>query len=208
MSFSNSDVISADKQSIFGDTYSGVVSPLVPHVHPYPTRFHGPIYNYPRFYRPYRTQSFMVPGNYLNPNLSVSGLGDSDSGATRQMLIGFGLLAASAIFLYFKSKEAKKATPNLRANRNAKKNSDAPNLKRQPRCPVGTEVQTLVFDRAYFTPDTAKKWANKHGFKSKKVDQKPNALRIRQHDPANFMPELFRTIYFRPGVKAVVGCPR
>jgi hypothetical protein len=36
-------------ESIFGDTENGVPSPLVPHVHPYPTRYHGPIFNQPMF---------------------------------------------------------------------------------------------------------------------------------------------------------------
>jgi len=42
-----------DRQSIFGDTYEGVPSPLVPHEHPYPTRYHGANWTYPRFGLPY-----------------------------------------------------------------------------------------------------------------------------------------------------------
>jgi hypothetical protein len=38
---------------IFGDTSEGVPNPLVPHVHPYPTRYHGPIFNQPQFTRPF-----------------------------------------------------------------------------------------------------------------------------------------------------------
>lgn len=39
--------------SIFGDTYHGVPNPLVPHVHPYPTRYHGPIWTMPQATFPY-----------------------------------------------------------------------------------------------------------------------------------------------------------
>jgi hypothetical protein len=39
--------------SIFGDTYHGVPNPLVPHLHPYPTRFHGPILDVPMATFPY-----------------------------------------------------------------------------------------------------------------------------------------------------------
>lgn len=36
-----------DRYSIFGDTYKGVPNPMVPHKHPYPTRYHGPVFKYP-----------------------------------------------------------------------------------------------------------------------------------------------------------------
>ena len=36
-----------DRYSIFGDTYKGVPNPMIPHKHPYPTRYHGPVYDYP-----------------------------------------------------------------------------------------------------------------------------------------------------------------
>jgi hypothetical protein len=36
-----------ERDSIFGDTYDGVPNPNVPHVHPWPTRFHGPNYTVP-----------------------------------------------------------------------------------------------------------------------------------------------------------------
>lgn len=36
-----------ERDSIFGDTYNGVPNPNVPHVHPYPTRYHGPNYTVP-----------------------------------------------------------------------------------------------------------------------------------------------------------------
>lgn len=65
-----------DKTSIFGDTYDGVPSPTIPHTHPYPTRFHGPIYTTPRFMMPYREQSWQSPGDYVGP---VAGLGSDSS---------------------------------------------------------------------------------------------------------------------------------
>lgn len=46
---------------IFGDTSQGVPNPLSPHVHPYPTRYHGPIFNQPMFGRPYVDNGYMVP---------------------------------------------------------------------------------------------------------------------------------------------------
>lgn len=36
-----------ERDSIFGNTYNGVPNPMVPHRHPYPTRFHGPVFKYP-----------------------------------------------------------------------------------------------------------------------------------------------------------------
>lgn len=50
----------ADHQSIFGDTYHGVPSPLVPHTHPYPTRYHGPIFRTPVFALPYRERPYAL----------------------------------------------------------------------------------------------------------------------------------------------------
>lgn len=36
-----------EHDSIYGDTYGGVPNPMVPHVHPYPTRYHGARFDYP-----------------------------------------------------------------------------------------------------------------------------------------------------------------
>ena len=54
----------SDHMSIFGDTHEGVVSPLVPHTHPWPTRFHGPNYLIPRFGMPYRQMPWTSPPLY------------------------------------------------------------------------------------------------------------------------------------------------
>jgi len=37
-----------ERDSIYGDTYDGVPNPMVPHVHPYPTRYHGAKFEYPQ----------------------------------------------------------------------------------------------------------------------------------------------------------------
>ena len=52
------DVPIPEHQSIFQDTYHGVPSPTIPHTHPYPTRYHGPMYTTPRFFLPYQEQAW------------------------------------------------------------------------------------------------------------------------------------------------------
>ena len=44
---------------IFGDTQQGVPNPRVGHVHPYPTRYHGPIWTQPQAGYPYRAASYV-----------------------------------------------------------------------------------------------------------------------------------------------------
>jgi len=73
------DIIPVDRQSIFGDTYNGVPSPVIPHTHPYPTRFHGPIYTTPRFMHPYREQAWQSPGDYVGPVPATAGFGAAGS---------------------------------------------------------------------------------------------------------------------------------
>lgn len=53
--------------TIFGETMNGVPSPYVPHRHPYPTRYHGPIFESPRFGGEYRSRP-----HYIAPGLSAS----------------------------------------------------------------------------------------------------------------------------------------
>jgi len=72
--------------SIFGDTYEGVVSPTVGHNHPYPTRYHGPIWTYPIFTRPYRQNPYaLTPYAGLgspcacSAKVGASGLGTSET---------------------------------------------------------------------------------------------------------------------------------
>jgi hypothetical protein len=76
-------------------------------------------------------------------------------------------------------------------------------------CPRGTIVQSVMFSRAYFrNVASARQWLRAHGFTSPKVDRTPNYLRFRQVPPSRFVKGTFRTITFRAGVKAVVGCPK
>jgi len=77
------------------------------------------------------------------------------------------------------------------------------------RCPVGTRVQTLLLSRVHFpSAQRARDWAHKHGFLATKVDPGANYFRLRQAHPKNFRSGSLRTIPLRPGVMAVVGCPR
>jgi hypothetical protein len=75
-------------------------------------------------------------------------------------------------------------------------------------CPVGTEVQTLIFDPELFNKTEAKRWAKESGFKATKIDETRDSYRIRQKDPRSFKKTGFRTIDITEGVKAVIGCPR
>jgi len=75
-------------------------------------------------------------------------------------------------------------------------------------CPVGTQIQTLIFDKSMFNLRQAKAWAKKNNFKNDFVDGKLNTFRIRQKDPTMFTEDGFRTIQLRQGVQAVIGCPK
>jgi hypothetical protein len=69
-----------EHQSIFGDTWHGVPSPTIPHTHPYPTRFHGPVNTIPAFTLPYREQSWQSPqGNLLQQMRALHGLDGVES---------------------------------------------------------------------------------------------------------------------------------
>jgi hypothetical protein len=61
--------------SIFGDTVDGVPNPLIGHAHPYPTRYHGPIFNQPQFTQPWKERPYAVA--------PYSGLG-ADAATTAQ----------------------------------------------------------------------------------------------------------------------------
>jgi hypothetical protein len=73
----------------------------------------------------------------------------------------------------------------------------------------GTVVQTLLFDKATWTPATAKAWAKAHGFKHAKVDTGQTVLRVRQLPP-DAIETYAGTIPFGTGtgIQAVVGWPR
>jgi len=69
--------------------------------------------------------------------------------------------------------------------------------------PDSMKVQTLIFSKGKFDRAAAVKWAKSHGFKAGKVDEKENTFRLRQKAPGQF--DTFRTISFKPGIKAVVA---
>lgn len=75
-------------------------------------------------------------------------------------------------------------------------------------CPVGTHIQTLIFDKDVFNRAMSKEWAKGNEFKYGKVDEKEETYRLRQYDPDNFVSSSFRTIELTHGVKAVIGCPK
>jgi hypothetical protein len=61
------------RDSIFGDTYGGVPNPMVPHRHPWPTRYHGPIYTVPGVAKP----SYRMRPYARAPYMGTNGLGAS-----------------------------------------------------------------------------------------------------------------------------------
>lgn len=91
----------------------------------------------------------------------------------------------------------------------AKKNGNPWNPWKKVNRP-GSEVQTLLFNRAVWKLGDARKWLRKHGFGGLGVDAKPDNLRFRQKEPSEFHPKSFRTIPFgsNSGIQAVVGIPR
>lgn len=76
------------------------------------------------------------------------------------------------------------------------------------RFPRSTTVQSLIFDKDYFTKSQAKRWAAQNEFVSTGVDTKENTYRIRQHDPSLSARGTFRTIDLTDGVQAVIGMPK
>ena len=81
-------------------------------------------------------------------------------------------------------------------------------MKKEDICPVGTEIQTLLFSKEKFTKKTAKSWADKYDFKYGKVDETENNFRLRQQEPSDFHKDTFRTIQIKDGLQAVIGCPK
>jgi hypothetical protein len=97
-----------DQQSIFGNTYEGVPTPYIPHVHPYPTRYHGPIWQYPEAGLPYVTTPYArapyaglgascTCGSALGATCSCPGLAGSPDGlGTSPDGLGNPMLCASS----------------------------------------------------------------------------------------------------------------
>lgn len=78
-----------DHDSIFGDTYAGVPNPRVPHEHPYPTRYHGPNLNVPRFGLPYREKPYAVPPF---SGMGRTALGQSDCPLLLRSITGYAAM--------------------------------------------------------------------------------------------------------------------
>lgn len=47
-----------------------------------------------------------------------------------------------------------------------------------------SKVQSVLFDKNVFNPETAVIWLAKHGFKFKKIDITDNYIRFRQFEPS------------------------
>jgi hypothetical protein len=77
----------------------------------------------------------------------------------------------------------------------------------QKRSPRGTEVQSLLFDKRYFTAREARTWAAQNGFRAPATDATKNHYQLRQRDPRRFKKGTFRTITLTPGVQARIAVP-
>ena len=65
----------------------------------------------------------------------------------------------------------------------------------------GSEVQTLLFDKQWTVPE-ARDWARSHGYRSSKVHETDDYIRLRQFEPTEGLEK--RTIVFGQGIKAVI----
>jgi hypothetical protein len=65
----------------------------------------------------------------------------------------------------------------------------------------GSEVQSLLFDKQWTVPE-AKDWARAHGYRSAKVHETDNYIRLRQFEPVAGKEK--RTINFGQGIKAII----
>jgi hypothetical protein len=79
--------------------------------------------------------------------------------------------------------------------------------RRKHRCPIGTQIQTLIFPKLVYTSTQARLWARRHGYKSAKIDETADTFRMRQHPPGRYHKDSFRTISLGT-VSAVIGCRR
>lgn len=103
--------------------------------------------------------------------------------------------------------EYRESKPQRKTGRDA-----APNINRPvpptAGCPVGTQAQTLILSKTFFNQREAESWIIRHDFRISKIDETTNSWRFRQQPPEWFEKRSFRTIRLRPGVQAVIGCPR
>ena len=87
-------------ESIFGATYGGVPNPFVPHSHPWPTRYHGPLNHYVRAGGIYQPSVYSVPTPGSPFGASPDGLGafepSSSAGGMLLRACAGALLGAAA----------------------------------------------------------------------------------------------------------------
>ena len=65
-----------------------------------------------------------------------------------------------------------------------------------------SKIQSILFNRKYFTHYKAIQWLSQNGFKYFKVDKTDHYLRYRQFDPKSY--KKYRIISFTPIIKAVL----
>jgi hypothetical protein len=70
---------------------------------------------------------------------------------------------------------------------------------------AATEVQSVICSKERFrSADAARTWASDHDFKTDNMDETGTSYRFRQFDPAQCLPDSFRTISLTDGVSATI----
>lgn len=64
-------------------------------------------------------------------------------------------------------------------------------------------IQSVIFDKNYFTKYEALKWIKQHKFKHSKIDEKHDTFRFRQYEPYLF--KYMRYKKLTNGVSVVIG---
>lgn len=118
---------------------------------------------------------------------------------------GLAIAGVAAAIVFFGKKKDGDSGGYEENPKPRKKAGGPPDIKR---CPVGTEVQTLILDAGQFDKRDAVAWAREHDFKASKIHTTGQSHRIRQHLPTRYRAGSFKTITLTDGVKAVIGCPR
>lgn len=69
---------------------------------------------------------------------------------------------------------------------------------------MGSEVQSVIFKKRYWTITRARQWLKRHGFRHDyKVDIKPNFYRFRQTPPSRYRRYIIK--HAKPSVELVIG---
>jgi murein DD-endopeptidase MepM/ murein hydrolase activator NlpD len=74
------------------------------------------------------------------------------------------------------------------------------------RCPVGSNVQSLLFPKSRYTNAQAKAWARAHGYRAGKMDVSGKYIHLTQAPPNKF--QRIRTVPFGKGIEAHIGWTR